>query len=226
MRAWIARAVQEREDFAAAVLATHARLARRIEDDVAHASRFDPLPCFDGAAPADNASRLWRGPRCWLTSPSPGATVGPADVHAVDAALLAHVAGDPGSMPATIVVVEDSAGHTVSRAAEMKMISQFLAHHAAVLALLRKRGARIEGLLAGVGHSAAFFVNGLQAPVLYALASSRVIAMEPAAIGRVTGIAAAALIENDPLLGQPVRHFAALGGATIIEDASLEALGI
>jgi malonate decarboxylase beta subunit len=226
VRGWISRAVLEREDFEASVLATHARLARRIEDDVAHVSPFDPLPCFDGAAPVDNAGRLWRGPRCWLTRPSPGATLGPADLHAVDAALLAHVAGDAGSMPATIVVVEDCAGHAVSRAAEMKLVSQFLAHHAAVLALLRKRGARIKGLLAGVGHSAAFFVNALQAPVLYALPSSRVVAMEPSAIARVTGIDAADLIENDALLGQPVRHFAALGGATIVDDASLEALGI
>jgi hypothetical protein len=42
----------------------------------------------------------------------------------------------------------------------------------------------------------------------------------------VTGIAAADLIENDPLLGQPVRHLAALGGATIVRDASLAALGV
>jgi hypothetical protein len=50
--------------------------------------------------------------------------------------------------------------------------------------------------------------------------------MEPSAIARVTGIDAADLIENDALLGQPVRHFVALGGATIVDDASLEALGI
>ncbi|HSC22220.1 MAG TPA: biotin-independent malonate decarboxylase subunit gamma [Casimicrobiaceae bacterium] len=226
VRAWISRAVLEREDFEASVLATHARLARRVGDDVVHASPFDPLPCFDGAAPVDDAGRLWRGPRCWLTPPSPGTTLGPAEFHAVDAALLAHVTGDARSMPATILLVEDCAGHAVSRAAEMKLVSQYLAHHAAVLALLRKRGARIEGLLAGVGHSAAFFVNALQASVLHALASSRVVAMEPSAIARVTGIDAADLIENDPLLGQPIRHFAALGGATIVDDASLEALGI
>jgi len=108
----------------------------------------------------------------------------------------------------------------------MKLISQFLAHHASVLALLRRRGSRLVGLLAGVGHSAAFFTNALQAPVRYALAPSRVVAMEPSAIARVTGISAAPLIENDPLLGQPVRHLAAQGGIVVIDEASLEALGI
>lgn len=226
IRAWLARAARERDDFDTAVRAAHAQLARRVENDVTHSPPFDPLPCFDGAAPVDNAGRLWRGRRCWLTRPNPGGTIGPADIHALDAALLAHVARDTAGPGQTVVLVEDSAGHAVSRAVEMKLVSQYLAHHACVLALLRARGARLVGLLAGIGHSAAFFVNALQAQALYALASSRVVAMEPSAIARVTGIAAADLIENDPLLGQPVRHLAALGGATIIGEASLEALGI
>ena len=74
------------------------------------------------------------------------------------------------------------------------------------------------GLLAGVGHSAAFFVNALQAPELYALPQARVVAMGPDAIARVTGLDTARLIEDDPLLGQPVRHFDALGGITAIVD--------
>ena len=226
MRAWIARAVLERNDFEASVLAMHADLARRVDGDLVHAPPFDPLPCFEAATPVERDGRLWRGPRCWLTRPNPGATIGPAEVHALDAALLRHVVGEGSSTAATVVVVEDSAGHAVSRAAEMKLVSQFLAHHACVLALLRARGVRLVGLLAGVGHSAAFFVNALQAPTLYALASSRVVAMEPSTVARVTGIAAADLVENDPLLGQPVRHLVTLGGATIVQDATLEALGI
>ena len=226
MRAWIARAVHERDDFEVAVHATHAHLAHCTGDEAAHSPPFEPLPCFEGAGPVDNAGRLWRGRGCWLTRPDPGGTIGPADVHALDAALLAHVAREPSGSAQTVVLVEDSAGHAVSRAVEMKLISQFLAQHACVLALLRARGTRLVGLLAGVGHSAAFFANALQAQRLYALASSRIVAMEPATIARVTGIAAADLIENDPLLGQPVRHLVALGGATIVEQASLEALGI
>lgn len=225
IRGWIARTVREREDFTSAVVAMHARLGHRVAGDIAHVPSFDMLPCFEGAAPVDNAGRLWRGPTCWLTRPNPGATIGPADAHAADAALLAHVAVDTDA-PATLVLVEDSAGHAVSRAAEMKLISQFLAHHASVLALLRMRGKRLVGLVAGVGHSAAFFTNALQAPVLYALPSSRVVAMEPSAIARVTGISVASLIEDDALLGQPVRHFAAHGKVTTVERASLEALGI
>ena len=204
-----------------------AGLATRIAGEGVHAPAFEALPCFDTAVPVDNAGRLWRRRECWLTRPNSGATLGPADTHALDAALLAEVATTDARERPPVVLVEDSAGHVVSRAAEMKLISQFLAHHAAVLALLRAQGTRLVGLLAGIGHSAAFFSNALQAPVLYALASSRVVTMEPSAVARVTGLAAGTLIESDPLLGQPVRHFAAQGGVrAIIAEASLAALGI
>ena len=89
-----------------------------------------------------------------------------------------------------------------------------------MLALLRHRGARLTGLLCGTGHSAAFFVDALQAPRLVAATDARVVAMEPAAIARVTGRDVAALIDADPLLGQPVRHFAALGGVERVVEAS------
>jgi len=95
----------------------------------------------------------------------------------------------------------------------------------AVLALLRARGHRLSGLLAGTGHSAAFFVNALQASPLYALPHARVFAMEPSAIARITGLRAGTLIEDDPLLGQPVRHLAALGGVDeILRDDRLASL--
>jgi malonate decarboxylase beta subunit len=227
LRAWVARAAREREDFAASVVAMHARLGARIAGEAPRPAAFEALPCFDGAAPVDDAASLGRRRECWLTRPNSGATLGPADAHALDAALLAHVAvrGDGERQP--VVLVEDSAGHVVSRAAEMSLISQFLAHHAAVLALLRAQGTRLVGLLTGTGHSAAFFSNALQAPVLYALADARVVTMEPSALARVTGLPAGTLVEDDPLLGQPVRHFAAQGGVgAIIHEASLTELGI
>jgi hypothetical protein len=105
----------------------------------------------------------------------------------------------------------------------MLCVSQYLAQHAAVVALLRAQRVRVRGLLTGVGHSAAFFANALQAQEVYALADARVVAMEPAAIARVIRLPEreiAALIEGDPLLGQPVRHFARWGGiAEILPDA-------
>lgn len=227
VRAWIACATREREDFASSVVAMHARLGARIAGEAVGPVAFEALPCFDTAVPVDDAGCLWRRRECWLTRPYSGATLGPADVHALDAALLAQVAAAGPNERQPVVLVEDSAGHVVSRAAEMNLISQFLAHHAAVLALLRAQRTRLVGLLAGVGHSAAFFSNALQAPVLYALTSSRVVAMEPSAVTRVTGLAVETLIENDPLLGQPVRHFATQGGVSaIISEASLSALDI
>jgi hypothetical protein len=98
-------------------------------------------------------------------------------------------------------------------------VSQFLAHHAAVLALLRERGVRLVGLLAGSGHSAAFFANALQATILFAHRDARVIAMDPAAIARVTRLDAErldALIHHDALLGQPVQCFAGSGAVADI----------
>jgi len=227
VRAWVVRAAHEREDFASSVVAMHAELGARVTDESARPTAFEALPCFDTAVPVDHGGCLWRRRECWLTRPNSGVMVGAADAHAMDSALLAEVARPRADERPPVVLVEDSAGHVVSRAAEMKLISQFLAHHAAVLALLRAQGTRLIGLLAGSGHSAAFFSNALQAPLLYALASSRVVAMEPSALARVTGVAAESLIEDDPLLGQPVRHFAAHGGVHgVIDEASLAALGI
>jgi malonate decarboxylase beta subunit len=225
VRAWVAQAARERDDYRTSVVALHRRLGARIAGEPALAPAFEALPIFDGAASADAQGWLWARTECWLTRPSSGATLGPADAHALDAALLAHVAPARASVDVPLVLLEDSDGHAVSRAAEMRFVSQYLAHHASVLALLRGQGRRLIGLLTGTGHSAAFFSNALQAPTLYALATSRVVAMEPAAMARVTGLPAGTLIDDDPLLGQPVRHFAAQGGvAEIVSEASVAAL--
>ena len=116
-----------------------------------------------------------------------------------------------------------SAGHDASVAAERAGLSGHLAHHAAVLALLRTRGVRIVGVLTGVGHSAAFFVNALQADVRLAVRDARVIAMAPEAIARVTGVAGDG--DDDPMLGQPVRHLAAQGAIdALLDDADPAAI--
>ena len=151
----------------------------------------------------------------WFTRPSALATFGPAEAHALDAALLAHLADERRARARDAVRRQRLGGHEIARSAEALCIAQYLAQHAAVLALLRARGVRVIGLLTAVGHSAAFFVNGLQASHVYALAVARVVAMEPDAIARVTKQdeeQLAALIENDPLIGPPVRHFASWGG--------------
>jgi len=227
LRGWVHCATRDRVDFATSVAATHALLRKRIAADATYATPFEALPCFDGAAPVDEGGRLWLRDECWLTPPHPGATLGPAELHAIDDVLLAHVAPARTPSPNALLLVEDSAGHVVSRAAEMRFQSQFLAHHAAVLGLLRGQGRRLIGLLAGIGHSAAFFCNALQSPTLYALADARVVAMEPSAIVRVTGLPVGTLIDDDPLLGQPVRHLLAQGGiAAIVPDASIASVGL
>jgi len=44
--------------------------------------------------------------------------------------------------------------------------------------------------------------------------------MDAASLERMTGRDVAALIDDDPLLGQQVRHFAALGGVDGVVDAA------
>jgi malonate decarboxylase beta subunit len=217
LRAWIRVAAQGRVAFARHVTDTHALLGGKAPPP----PPAPPLPFLArqaAARPLDEAGWLWQAAGMLWALPAPGLSFSDGLARALDTALLERFRGAGADAPAMLVIVEDSAGHEVSRAAEMRFASRSLAHHAAILALARARGHRVVGLLAGTGHSAAFFANALQAPELLALSGARVIAMEPSAIARVTGLPAAALIENDPLLGQPVRHLAALGGVDRIVD--------
>ena len=247
IRAWASGAAIEPAPFASRVQAMQTELATRLgtrrgtrsgadvqplaqTTGMLHALLPDRLaPMFDGADPVDPNGWLWRMSELpiWLARPA-ASTFGPAEAQVQDAVLLANLLNAEDPERATLFVVSDSAGHEISRSAEALCVSQYLAQHAAVLSLLRSRGMRIVGLLTAVGHSAAFFVNALQASRVYALAGSRVVAMEPDAIARVTkqdSERLAALIENDPLLGQPVRHFDAWGGiAEILPELNRDRL--
>ena len=208
VRAWLATAPAL--PFADA-LAARDRASRAIV-----ASPADALDPRFAARPVE--SGLWRSDDAWIVAPFGTRTVDAGALAALDHALLAHV-GRPGDdRPSTLLLLEDSAGHDASVAAERAGLSRHLAHHAAVLALLRTRGVRIVGVLTGVGHSAAFFVNALQADVRLAVRDARVVAMAPDAIARVTGVAGDG--DDDPMLGQPVRHLQAQGGIdALIDDA-------
>ncbi|HEY3178104.1 MAG TPA: biotin-independent malonate decarboxylase subunit gamma [Casimicrobiaceae bacterium] len=215
LRGWIRMAAANTLPFADHVMNTHASLRADAS------TSFTPLPLsapLPDASP-ENAGWLWRAGGMLATRPAWNIPFGIDFAYGLDGALLTKLTNAETDVRETIVIIEDSPGHEVSRGAEMRFISRYLAHHAAVLALARSRGHRLVGLLAGTGHSAAFFVNALQAQELYALPHARVVAMEPAAIARVTGLDVATLIADDPLLGHPVRHFAALGGVDAILDA-------
>ena len=235
VKAWIVSTLGQREPFADRVARSHRRLAERLEATVSTAVPLAPLPptleaLFAVADALDSEECLWklRGRPVWITRPPGAGAFGPRFAHGLDSALLAHVVNQPETARRTLVVVCDSTGHEATAAAEALCISQYLAQHAAVLALLRARGVGLIGLLAGTGHGAAFFANALQASSVFALAGSRVVAMEAAAIARVTGLDGrmlAARIDDDPLVGHAVRHFAAWSGiAEILPDASPERL--
>jgi hypothetical protein len=240
VRYWIAQAFAGTSSFAVDVETSQVRLGQRLfrhrvtgSGSETHRAAVPNAPdssvlssIYAAAKHVDRHGWLWRIPRStiWLTSAPAFGALGPRDAHALDAALLGHFAGRGDLAESILFVVGDSSGHEITADAEGLLVSQYFAQHAAVLALLRSRGALTVGLLAGVGHSAAFFATALQAPRVHALAGARVVAMEAATIARVTGLDAAELaasIEDDPLVGQPVRHFAAWGGiASILPDAS------
>lgn len=197
-RAWIDIALRSVLPFERSVREMHARLV----DRVGFAAAGEPWIAIDGSA---------------ATARAAGTAFGPHDVLGIDAELLACL--DAGGLEG-LTILEDSEGHEPTRAAETAGLSQLLAHHACVLGLLRSRGVRIDALLTGTGHSAAFFANALQADRVEALPGARVVAMDVPAMARVLRLdpaKLAVLVEDDPLLGHPVRHFAALGGATIVE---------
>jgi biotin-independent malonate decarboxylase gamma subunit len=183
-------------------------------------------PLYAHAVPVDPAGWLARLPdgRTWLCRPVGAGTFGPREANGLDSVLLAEVAAARRDVAPTLILIGDSQGHEVSRRAESLCVSQYLAQHAAVLALLRAQGVVLRGLLSGVGHSAEFFSHVLQAQKIDALADARVVAMELAALARVTRLPQtdlAALVENDPLLGHPVRHFARWAGmAALLPDAN------
>ena len=201
---------------AAALAAWDAKLAARLGlAGLTPAPAPDSRPAFPVLADAnavDPARWIWRVRDSDLHVLRPLAPLAfdPAVAVAIDAALREHL---PRGAP--LVVVEDSMGHATTRAAEALGVSEYLAAHAARLALLQRDGHAVLGLVAGCGHSAAFFANALQAATLDALAGARVEAMATDAIARITRLPAReldALTEGDAMLGQPVRHLAALGG--------------
>ncbi len=217
IRAWVAGALRGAAAFEAQVAAAHARLAARAAGVPA---AFARPPLFGGrrdAIATGTGGRLWRVGTALVTVPFTDRAFDGVSVHALDGELLALAA----ALPSALVVTEDSTGHEVSCAAEARFDARLLAHHAAVLALLRRRGVRTTGLLLGTCQGAAFFVNALQPRRRFAVAGARVVAMDAAAVARVTGREIGALVDDDPLLGGPVRHFAALGGVDrIVVDAA------
>jgi malonate decarboxylase beta subunit len=239
VRDWIDAAARASMPFASSIGAMQQRLAARLtaapESGIRSAGAHAAIagsqlprtaaPLYAEADPADDAGWLWRirDRPVWLTRAIGTGTLGPCEAHELSTALVAHVADGAAAGPRTLWVIGDSQGHEASRHAELLCISQYLAQLSAIVALLRSQGVRVHGALTDTGHSAAFFATALQGEDVYALESARVVAMEPAAIARVLALPAsqiAALVEDDPLIGQPVRHFARWGAiARVLPDA-------
>ena len=221
MRAWIEGAVAQRVPFVRAVRDEHARLEQRIAAGRHTATLAWRIPetWHADATPIDADAGLWRSREgAWIAGAAGDDVVSAQRLLRLDRALLDRVPDRTAPRP-SVVLVEDSRGHEVSRDAEAMCLSRFLAHHACVIGLLRHAGVEVRAVLSGQGHSAAFFANALQADRVIASAHARVMAMNPEAVARVTGLDHEALgscIDHDPVLGHPVRLFASWGGIAAV----------
>lgn len=235
VRAWLARAIDEHEAFDVALRSRQARLDSALATLPRRADAPWAIPAgwTDALVPIDRRAGLWRvrDAHAWVVGAPADAALTPGALNALDHALMEHIADADGRADDTLVLVEDSRGHEISRAAEEICLSQFLAHHATVIGALRARHVKVRALLAGQGHSAAFFVNALQADSVVALRGARVMAMDPRAVARVTGLdqeALVACIETDPVLGHAASLLARWDGITAsvakVDAATLEQL--
>ncbi len=169
--------------------------------------------------PVDEAGWLWRVPGVGGTVLRPFAPepMGPAAIASADRALVRWLEKAADTIDSsTLVVVEDSPGHELSRRAETLCLSRYLATHARAINAVRQAGRRVVGVVAGLAHSAAFFVNALQAPTLYVVRGARLEVMGRAALARISKLPVAEverLVAIDPILGESARHLLTLGAA-------------
>ncbi len=212
MRDWITRAIRGDHKLVTAVREQQERLTRELAGLPASDASPAPLPVYwrESTRALDTAAGIWEvpGSNAWIAAASGSHAVTARALNALDGVLLRAISPS-GAAPKTVVLLEDSAGHEISRRAEEMGLSRFLAHHACVLGVLRAAGVSVRALLTGQGHSAAFFVNALQADRLMVWQGARSMAMDPRAVARVTGLdheALVASLEADPVLG----HAAAL----------------
>ena len=211
IRAWIAQRLYARPPLRDAIRESQERLAHRFVGERAAMLWRVPSAWQRRLAPVAPQTGVWRvkDRAAWVVGAPGEAVVTPEALHAVDRALMEHVLPEAAGR-GIVVLAEDSRGHEVSRRAEEICLSRFLAHHAGVIGVLRGSGVNVRAALAGQGHSAAFFANALQADFLIAAQNATVMAMNPTAVARVTGLARDALlarIDTDPVLGHSARLF-------------------
>jgi malonate decarboxylase beta subunit len=206
-----------------------ARLAERLV--AAAAAPTLPARNWRPQAPwqcADAAGWCWHWPqeKLWLLPPLAPGALGPGEALALGRALrrFTREAEDD----ARLLVIEATSGHESTRRAEALGLNEYLAWLALAHAEARAQGRRVVGVLAGDGVSAAFFANALQTQALYATDQARVKLMDARAMERVTGLPKAeieALLEDDAVFGQPVRHLFEYGAlAGLLPDLQPETL--
>jgi malonate decarboxylase gamma subunit len=138
-------------------------------------------------------------------------------------AVLDTVRDHPGR---AILLLVDTQGQRLRHRDELLGINRYMAHMGLCIALARRQGHRVLGLVYDQALSGGFITSGLMADACYALPEAEIRVMRLPAMARVTKIAEARLAElaqSNPVFAPGVDNFVAMGGVRALWHANLAA---
>ncbi|UUX96944.1 biotin-independent malonate decarboxylase subunit gamma [Aquabacterium sp. J223] len=138
-------------------------------------------------------------------------------------AVLDVVRDHPGR---PLLLLVDTQGQRLRHRDELLGIHRCMAHLACCVALARRRGHRVLGLVYDQALSGGFLASGLMADACDALPDAEIRVMRLPAMARVTKIAEdrlAALAERNPVFAPGVDNYVAMGGVRRLWRGDLQA---
>ena len=168
----------------------------------------------------------FEGQRVAIVGSAHHAEVGVELALAQARAVLDTVRDHPGR---PLLLLVDTQGQRLRRRDELLHIARYMAHLGKALALARKQGHPIVGLVYDQALSGGFITSGLMADDCHALAHAEIRVMRLPAMARVTKIDEARLAElaqDNPVFAPGVRNYLAMGGVKSLwqgDPASLRA---
>jgi malonate decarboxylase gamma subunit len=118
-----------------------------------------------------------------------------------------------------ILLLIDTCGQMLRRREELLGINRAMAHLAMCLALARRSGHRVIGLVYDQALSGGFITSGLMADMCYALPDAEIRVMRLPAMARITKLPLArleALSASNPVFAPGVANYVAMGGVRSI----------
>ena len=135
--------------------------------------------------------------------------------------VLETMAQHPGR---PILLLIDTQGQQLRRHDEMLGINRAMAHLGCCIALARRRGHVVIGLVYDQALSGGFITSGLMADACYALPEAEIRVMRIPAMARVTKLPEALLTElsaSNPVFAPGVANYVAMGGVRALWQGDL-----